>query len=164
MKSIKNILLTKKSDVISIAPDETVFAAVKLMSEKNIGAVPVMDGKKLVGILSERDYARRVVLEGRSSEKTLVKDIMTDNVITISPANTFEECMELMTEKRLRHLPVVENNSVIGMISIGDVVKAIISEQHLKITSLQSIINELQSDKNLRNLLFRELDKAPHRR
>ena len=140
MKTVKEILLTKKTAVISIAPDVTVFDALKLMSEKNIGALPVMDGEKLLGILSERDYARKVILEGKSSKETLVKEIMTEKVLIVKPETTNEECMALMSEKYLRHLPVIESDRVIGIISIGDVVKAIISEQHFTINNLQQYI------------------------
>ncbi len=140
MKTVKEILLTKKTAVISIAPDVTVFDALKLMAEKNIGALPVMDGEKLLGILSERDYARKVILEGKSSKETLVKEIMTEKVLIVKPETTNEECMALMSEKFLRHLPVIENDRVIGIISIGDVVKAIISEQNFTINNLQQYI------------------------
>lgn len=140
MKTVKDMLLTKEAGVLSISPETTVFAAIKLMSDKNVGALPVMDGEKLVGILSERDYARKVILEGRSSKETLAKDIMTEKVLCIRPDNTNEECMAIMTEKFLRHLPVIEKDRVIGMISIGDVVKAIISEQHYTISNLQNYI------------------------
>ena len=140
MKTVKEILLTKKTAVISIAPDVTVFDALKLMAEKNIGALPVMDGEKLMGILSERDYARKVILEGKSSKETLVKEIMTEKVLIVKPETTNEECMALMSEKFLRHLPVIESDRVIGIISIGDVVKAIISEQHFTINNLQQYI------------------------
>ncbi|MEI6205813.1 MAG: CBS domain-containing protein [Desulfuromonadales bacterium] len=159
MKTVKDIQLTKEGGIFSIAPDATVLAAITLMSEKNVGALPVMDGEMLVGILSERDYARKVILKGRLSNETLVKDIMTDNVITVTLDNTTKECIDLMTEKQLRHLPVIENDRVTGIVSIGDVVKLIISEQTQKIDTLQSIIDEIQSDKNLKNLLLRELDK-----
>jgi len=140
MKTVKEIMLTKKTGIISIAPDATVFAALSLMSEKNIGALLVMDGEKLLGILSERDYARKVILVGKSSKETLVKEIMSENVLFVKPDSTYEECMALMSEKYLRHLPVIENGQVIGIISIGDVVKAIISEQHYTINNLQSYI------------------------
>jgi len=140
MKTVREILKGKNIDVISISPDATVFAAITLMSEKNVGALPVMEGQKLVGILSERDYARKVILEGKSSKETKVKDIMTLKVLCIPPTASNEECMALMTQKFLRHLPVIENDKVIGMISIGDVVKAIISEQHFTITNLQQYI------------------------
>lgn len=160
MKTVKDVQQTKAvGGIISIAPDATVLAAITLMSEKNIGALPVMDGNSLVGILSERDYARKVLLMGRSSNETLVRDIMTDKVITVTLNSTTKECIDLMTEKQLRHLPVVENGHVTGVVSIGDVVKLIISEQTTKINNLQSILNDVQSDKNLRNLLHRELDK-----
>lgn len=160
MKTVKDVQQTKEEvGIISIAPHATVLAAITLMSEKNVGALPVMDGETLVGILSERDYARKVLLMGRSSSETLVRDIMTDKVITVTLNSTTKECIDLMTEKQLRHLPVVENGRVTGVVSIGDVVKLIISEQTIKINTLQSILNDVQSDKNLRNLLHRELDK-----
>jgi len=159
MKTVRDIQVTKETGIISISPDATVFAAITLMSEKNVGALPVMDGDTLIGILSERDYARKVILKGRLSNETLVREIMTDKVITVTMENTTTECIEIMTEKQLRHLPIVENGKVTGIVSIGDVVKRIISEQDKKITSLQSIVDEMQSDKNLRNLLHRKLDK-----
>ena len=140
MKTVREILKSKKDGIISISPDATVFAAITLMSEKNVGALPVMEGQKLVGILSERDYARKVILEGKTSKETLVKEIMTQKVLCIPPTASNEECMALMTQKFLRHLPVIENDRVIGMISIGDVVKAIILEQHFTITNLQQYI------------------------
>jgi len=151
MQTVKTMLLNKGAGILSIAPDATVFAAIKLMSEKNVGALLVMEGEKLAGIITERDYTRKVILEGRSSKETLVKEIMTRNVLSIRPDNTNEECMALMTEKHLRHLPVIDNERVIGMISIRDVVKAIMSEQHFT-------IEELQSDRNLRNLVFRAFE------
>ncbi|MEI6207055.1 MAG: N-6 DNA methylase [Desulfuromonadales bacterium] len=140
MKRVKEILQTKKTGIISIVPEATVFAALKLMSDQNVGALLVMEGEKLVGILSERDYARKVILEGKSSKETLVRDIMTEKVLFVKPDSTNEECMALMSEKCLRHLPVIESDRVIGMISIGDVVKAIISEQHFTINNLQQYI------------------------
>jgi CBS domain-containing protein len=140
MKTVKEILSTKGADVISIGPDATVFAALTLMSEKNIGALPVVDGVKLVGIFSERDYARKVILLGRSSRETLVKEIMTEKVLCVKQESTNEECMALMSEKHLRHLPVIEGDQIVGMISIGDVVKAIITEQNYTINNLQQYI------------------------
>jgi CBS domain-containing protein len=140
MKTVREILKSKNVDIISIGPDSTVFAAITLMSEKNVGALPVMEGKKLVGILSERDYARKVILEGKSSKETKVKEIMTRKVLCIPPTASNDECMALMTQKFLWHLPVIENDQVIGMISIGDVVKAIITEQHFTISNLQQYI------------------------
>ena len=160
MKTVKDILTTKGKDIYSIAPDATVFEAIKLMSEKNVGALPVMQGEKLVGILSERDYARKVILKGKSSSDTLVRDIMTEKVLTTGPDSSNEECITIMTDKHLRHLPIIENDRMIGVVSIGDVVKAIISEQHIMINNLQAVINNNPSDRNFRNLLFRELDKC----
>ena len=140
MKTVREILKTKDGGIIAISPEETVFAAIKLMSEKNVGALAVMEGDKLVGILSERDYARKVILAGRSSKDTRVREIMTGKVIVVTPATTTQECMGLMTEKYLRHLPVIENDRVVGMMSIGDVVKEIIAEQHFTIDNLQKYI------------------------
>ena len=140
MKTVKEMLAAKRTGVVSIAPNETVYNAIKLLSEMNIGALPVIDGEKLVGILSERDYARRVILKGKSSKDTLVREIMSDNVLVVKPEMSNEECVALMSEKFLRHLPVVENDRVIGMISIGDVVKVIISEQNFTINNLQQYI------------------------
>ncbi|MDD2898582.1 MAG: CBS domain-containing protein [Desulfuromonadaceae bacterium] len=160
MKTVKDIQLTKEGGIFSIAPDATVLAAITLMSEKNVGALPVMEGGTLVGILSERDYARKVLLKGRSSSDTLVRDIMTDTVITVTLESTTKECIDLMTEKQLRHLPVVENGRVTGIVSIGDVVKLIIAEQDIKINTLQSIIDDINADRNLKNMLLRKLDKA----
>jgi CBS domain-containing protein len=151
MKTVKTMLLNKNKGILSTTPDATVFTAIQLMSEKNVGALLVIDNEKLAGIITERDYTRKVILEGRSSKETLVKEIMTRNVLSIRPDNTNEECMALMTEKHLRHLPVIDNERVIGMISIRDVVKAIMSEQHFT-------IEELQSDRNLRNLVFRAFE------
>jgi len=160
MKTVKDIQQTKEEvKVFSIAPDATVLEAIKFMSEKNIGALPVMDGDTLLGILSERDYARKVLLMGRSSSNTLVRDIMTAKVITVTLESTAKECIDLMTEKQVRHLPIVDNGRVTGVISIGDVVTRIIKEQAIKINTLQSILDDVQSDKNLRNLLHRELNK-----
>ena len=160
MKTVNDVQQTKEEvSVFSIAPDATVLEAITFMSEKNVGALPVMDGETLVGILSERDYARKVLLMGRSSSVTLVRDIMTDKVITVTLNSSAKECIDLMTEKQVRHLPVVENGRVTGVVSIGDVVKLIIAEQTIKINTLQSILDEVQSDKNLRNLLHRELNK-----
>lgn len=141
MKSVKELLRIKKvGSIISIIPDATVYAAIELMAEKNVGALLVIEGDKLVGILSERDYARKVILAGRSSKETLVREVMTQQVLVIQPDTTIEECMALMSEKFMRHLPVIENGRVIGVISIGDVVKAIISEQHFVINNLQQYI------------------------
>lgn len=140
MKTVKQLLAGKDADVVSIGPDATVLDALKLMAEHDIGAVPVLDGQKLVGIFSERDYARKVVLLGKSSKETPLRDIMTHRVLCVTPEQKIDECMALMTEKRCRHLPVVQDKRVIGIVSIGDIVKALISEQMDTIAQLESYI------------------------
>jgi CBS domain-containing protein len=137
---VRDMLRTKGYKVWSVAPDTTVYDALQLMADKNIGAVLVMDGDNLVGILSERDYARKVVLQGRTSANTPAKDIMTSRVMCVSPEETAEEVMALMTEKKVRHLPVLENNKLIGIISIGDVVKATIAHKEFIIEQLEHYI------------------------
>ncbi len=140
MKKIRQLLQEKGTDVWVVASDISIFEALQLMAEKNIGALLVVDADKLIGILSERDYARKVALEGKSSRKTLVEEIMTQTVASVGPDQTIQECMELMTEKHIRHLPVLENEKLVGMISIGDIVKAVISEQQFVIEQLESYI------------------------
>jgi CBS domain-containing protein len=140
MTKVKYILRAKGYDVWSIAPKATVFDALKLMADKNVGAVLVMDAGNTVGILSERDYARKVILHGKTAEDTLVEEIMTERVICVRPEQTSEECMALMTDKHVRHLPVVKGGQVTGVISIGDVVKSIISEQEFTIEQLENYI------------------------
>lgn len=140
MKTVKDVLNAKVKQISSIAPDATVFEALKLMAEKEVGALLVMEGDRLIGILSERDYARKVIIQGKSSKETSVREIMSEKVMVVNPANTIEECMALMTEKYVRHLPVVENGKVTGVVSIGDVVKCIISEQHFIIDNLVKYI------------------------
>jgi|SRR5688500_10528137 CBS domain-containing protein len=140
MLRIKYLLATKAKTLWSIGPDEPVLHAIRLMSDKQIGALPVMSSEQLLGIVSERDYARKVILMGRSSAETPVSQIMTTPVITVSPDETVHRCMEMMTEKRIRHLPVVEKNKLIGMISIGDLVKAVIEEQQQTIVQLERYI------------------------
>lgn len=140
MYSVKQILLSKGNQVWSIDPDSTVYEALQHMAEKDIGALLVLKSGKLVGIFSERDYARKVILRGRSSKDTRVGEIMTEKVIYVRPSQTTEECMALMTEKHIRHLPVMENNTLVGVISIGDVVKAIISKQEFVIEQLEHYI------------------------
>ncbi|HEY8560007.1 MAG TPA: CBS domain-containing protein [Pyrinomonadaceae bacterium] len=140
MKTVMNILDSKGNDVWRVAPDDTVFEAIKLMAEKGVGALLVMNGTELVGVISERDYARKVILNGKSSEKTRVGEIMTTEVICAPPEQTVEECMRVMTENRIRHLPVVRGGKVVGVLSIGDLVKAIIEEQHFTIKQLEMYI------------------------
>ncbi len=140
MKLVKHILDSKENVIWQIKPDESVLDAIKLMAEKRIGALLVMENDELVGIISERDYARKVILQGKSSRETPVKDIMTAEVHRILPEQTVEDCMEIMTEKRFRHLPVLEGEKVIGVISIGDLVKGIIAEQQFTIEQLESYI------------------------
>ena len=140
MKLVQHLLATKGGQVISIAPDASVLDAIKLMAEEGIGALIVLDRGTLAGIVSERDYARKVILKGRSSEATAVADIMTSEVLTTTTDATVDRCMAMMTDKRCRHLPVVEEDKVIGMISIGDLVQAIIADQKEEIEQLEQYI------------------------
>jgi len=133
-------MLRGKSDVYSVGPRETVYDALRLMADRNIGAVLVRSDEQIDGIFSERDYARKVILLGKSSRETLVSEIMTTRVVSVEPAWTAEQCMALMTEKRIRHLPVMEDGRLIGIISIGDVVRAVVDEQQFTINSLQRYI------------------------
>jgi len=139
-QTVKSLLKNKGNDVWSVLPSASVFEAIQLMSEKSIGAVLVMEDDKLLGILSERDYARKVILKNHSSKDTLVREIMTSPVLCVNPAGTADECMALMTEKHIRHLPVVENKRVIGVISIGDVVKSVIEAKGILIDQLERYI------------------------
>ncbi|MDH3612554.1 MAG: CBS domain-containing protein [Gammaproteobacteria bacterium] len=141
MKLVKHLLDSKGRHVISVTPETSVLDAIKLMAEKSIGSLVVMNGEELCGILSERDYARKVIIKGRSSQSTQVSEIMSTTVFTTTSAQTVNDCMELMTEKHFRHLPVVEDNKVIGMISIGDLVQAIISDQQEEIHQLEQYIS-----------------------
>jgi len=141
MKSVAQILASKREQAVqSIAPSASVYDAIKLMAEKRIGALLVMEGEKVAGIITERDYARKIVLMGRSSKETPVRDIMTSAVMHVRPDQTNEECMALMTDKRVRHLPVMEDGKLVGLISIGDLVKDIISEQKFIIDQLEHYI------------------------
>ncbi len=133
-------MLRGKSDVYSVAPGDTVFTALRLMADRNIGAVLVRSNEKLEGIFSERDYARKVVLLGKMSRETLVSEIMTPRVVSVEPNWTADQCMALMTEKRIRHLPVMEQGRLVGVISIGDVVRAVVDEQQFTIDVLQRYI------------------------
>lgn len=140
MTSIRQIL-AHKPDVFSVAPETTVFDALRLMEQRNIGALLVMDGARIAGIFSERDYARRMVLHGRTSRDTPVGEVMTRDVFVISPDETAGECMVHMTDRHIRHLPVVENDKVVGVISIGDVVRAVIGDLRFSIQQLESYIH-----------------------
>ncbi len=142
MISVKDILRSKSHDIISITPETTVYEALVIMADKNIGALVVLDGETLVGIMSERDYARKVILHGKSSREMRIGELMTTNVISVSPEQNVQECMGRMTEKHIRHLPVVEQGRLVGIISIGDVVKAIISEQESTIKLLEDYISQ----------------------
>ncbi|MFQ5863762.1 MAG: CBS domain-containing protein [bacterium] len=140
MKLVNQLLQTKGHEVWSVTPDTSVYQALKLMADKNIGSLLVLEADKLIGIFSERDYARKVILKGKASKNTVVREIMSANVVYIRPDQSVEECMALMTDKRVRHLPVLDGEKVIGIISIGDVVKAIISEQEFMIKQLENYI------------------------
>jgi CBS domain-containing protein len=133
-------MLRGKSGVYSIGPNDSVYDALRLMADKNIGAVIVRSDQQLEGIFSERDYARKVILLGKTSRETLVKEIMTSPVISIEPDWTADQCMALMTEKRVRHLPVIEQDQLVGVISIGDVVRAVVEDQQFTIRSLERYI------------------------
>ncbi len=141
MTTVNQLLQIKGYDVWSVAPDTTTFDAIKLMADMNVGSLLVIDNGEIAGIVSERDYARKIALHHRSSKTTPVKDIMTTPVVTVRPDQNLQKCMTLMTDKRIRHLPVVdENGELMGIISIGDVVKAVISEQEVIINHLQDYI------------------------
>jgi len=141
MKSVAAILNSKGSDVWSVASKDTIFNAVQLMADKDIGSLIVMDGDKLVGIVTERDYARKVILEGKSSKDSAVDEVMTTRMLCVTPDRTVDECMALMTDKRVRHLPVLDDKRVVGVVSIGDLVKAVINEQQVIIEQLQDYIH-----------------------
>ena len=141
MKTVAQLLKRKPAGVISIRPNAPVLEALKLLADRDVGAVLAMDGSRLVGIVSERDYTRKVALKGKSSADTPVSEIMTREVICVTPAQTNEECMALMTAKRLRHLPVIDKGQVVGVLSIGDLVKDAISEQQFIIDQLEHYIH-----------------------
>jgi CBS domain-containing protein len=141
MSTASDVLKSKPHrSIFAIPPDAPVYEAVKLMAEKDVGALLVMDGERVVGIVSERDYARKVTLMSRSSRETRVREIMTSDVMYVRPGHTTEECLALMTQNHLRHLPVMDNGQLLGMISIGDLVKDIISEQRFTIEQLEHYI------------------------
>jgi CBS domain-containing protein len=138
---ISSVLTHKTSALWSIAPDATVFEAIKLMAEKNIGALLVMSGAELVGVVTERDYTRKVALHGKTSKETRVREIMPDAMVAVTPDDSVEDCMRLMTENRVRHLPVVEGPNVVGIVSIGDLVNWIISTQSAHIEQMEQYIS-----------------------
>jgi CBS domain-containing protein len=140
VKTVANILADKGSQIFEVAPGASVYEALEVLADKNVGALVVTDAGRLVGIISERDYARKVVLADRSSRDTLVSEIMSSDVLTVAPAASIEECMELMTERHIRHLPVVDDGELVGVISIGDVVKAVIAELAATVEQLDSYI------------------------
>ena len=140
MQTVEAILRSKGVNVISVDPDDTVLHALGVMAERDVGAVIVLEGSNVIGILSERDYARKVVLAGRSSKESKIRDVMTSNVITVGLNHTVDDCLALMTDKRIRHLPIVHDDEVVGVISIGDLVKATIAEQEYTIPQLQTYI------------------------
>ena len=141
IKRVKDILIAKGNEVFSITPDTSVYDAVHLLAEKEIGALLVMEGPLVVGIFSERDYARQIILKGRSSENTTVREIMTSKVLHETPENDAGECMTMMTDHRIRHLPIILDGQVVGVISIGDLVRSIIAEQESTIVDLKKYIN-----------------------
>ena len=140
MKTVRDILRVKGHEVYCVAPDATVYEAVQLMADKEIGALMVMEGAQVVGLISERDYARKVILQGRASSTTRVKEIMITPVVYTYMEQPIEECMALMTDKRTRHLPVIEDGKLAGIISIGDLVKAVITDQKFIIEQLERYI------------------------
>ena len=142
MKSVRDLLKGKGESVWSVAPEDTVLDALGVMAEEGIGAVLVRDGARLVGILSERDYARQVILKGKASKDTPVRDIMTTEVVYVRPEQSVDDCMALMTDKRCRHLPVMVGADLVGVLSIGDIVKAVISEKQFQIEQLENYIQQ----------------------
>src|SRR5580658_7186173 len=141
MTTVRQLLNGKEPGVHSVAPEAPVLEAIRAMAAHHVGALVVMQGETLAGIVSERDYARKVILLGRSSADTPVRDIMTSAVITVQPDTTIDRCMQLMTDRHVRHLPVVDGGRVVGMVSIGDLVKAVIAEQRQQIEQLESYIH-----------------------
>ena len=141
MITLRQLLQSKGGEIWSVSSTTTVFDALRTMADKNVGALLVIDDGTLVGIVSERDYARKIALKGKSSKDTLVREIMTEKVVYIRPDESIEECMALMTEKHFRHLPVIDNGTLMGVISIGDVVRSVISEQKFIIAQLENYIS-----------------------
>ncbi len=141
MGTVSNILKGKDNVIFSIAPDTTVYHALEIMVEKNVSALVVVENEKLIGIFTERDYARKVALKGKASKETRIGDIMTEDLITVSPGSTIDDCMRLMTGKSIRHLPVLADGNLVGIVSIGDVVKHVIEEQKLIIENMGNYIH-----------------------
>ena len=141
MKTVQQILNTKPAQIFSVTENSSVLQALQLMMEKNVSALLILDNQQLRGIFTERDYARKIILHGRSSAETAIKEVMTADLITVLPTDSIDLCMGIMTDKHIRHLPVVLNNEVLGMVSIGDVVKFIIADQKQTISQLESYIN-----------------------
>ncbi len=141
MITVKEMLKEKTGDILTISPQDTVYRALEIMAEKNLGALVVVEGEKVVGMFSERDYARNVVLKGKSSKDTLIKDLMSENPCFVRPEQTLSDCMALITEKRRRHLPVLDGEKLVGIISIGDVVKHQIIDQEFTIKQLENYIS-----------------------
>ena len=141
MKTVHQLLESKGRTIVSVAPDAKVIDALRVMADREIGAVLVVDHDRLVGIMSERDYARKVILKGKSSQETYVREIMTERVIYVRPQQTVPECMALMTNKRVRHLPVLDGDQLVGVLSLGDLVKETISEQEFIIQQLENYIH-----------------------
>ena len=140
MATVASLLREKGCDLWHTTPDQTVFEALRLMAEKNVGALLVLEGRRPVGIFSERDYARKLVLKGKFSQETQVREVMTEKLITVRPDETIEQCMTLMTDRHIRHLPVMDGDELLGIISIGDVVRSVISEQKFTISLLENYI------------------------
>lgn len=140
MGKVRNIIQTKGSAVFSINSGTTVYNALELMFEKSIGALLVVDNGKFVGIFTERDYARKLILKGKSSKDTLIREVMTERPITVTPDTSIEDCMKIITDRKIRHLPVMEHDSLVGLVSVGDVVKFIIEEQKFIIENLEQYI------------------------
>lgn len=140
MITVAGILQSKSTEIFSVLPGTTVYEAIKLMGEKNIGALPVVENDRLCGIFSERDYARKIILQNRKSRETAISEIMTATVITVTPKDSIDLCMEIMSSKKIRHLPVMEDTKLVGIISIGDVVTAVIQSQKETISHLQNYI------------------------
>ncbi|GBG13911.1 histidine kinase [Novimethylophilus kurashikiensis] len=140
MKTVRQLLEIKGNRVLSTTPDASVYDALLIMAEMEVGALVIMDGDQVAGIFSERDYARNVVLKGKTSRETPVRDIMTSKVISVAPENTVEDCMNLMSDKRIRHLPVLDHGKIVGMLSIGDLVKETIAHQQFLISQLENYI------------------------